>query len=116
MEIASRYGFEAVSPENLSLCDQARLFSDAEVIIGPSGAAWVGLLFAKKGTRALSWLPPEYAQFCSYSTLAHMFGVGMTFIPYTSNRPIRSSDDAYLTEYTVNPDLFQQALDRISSQ
>lgn len=55
--IARRYGFEPHAPEILPLADQARLFSGAEMVLGASGAAWVGMSFCQKPARFLSWLP-----------------------------------------------------------
>jgi capsular polysaccharide biosynthesis protein len=110
LDIAVRYGFQAISPENMSLTEQARLFSEAEIIIGPSGAAWVGVLFSQKPTRMLSWLPREYSQACSYSNLSKILGHEMRFIYSTPNDPVNSTDDVYLASYRVDPDAFIEAL------
>lgn len=110
LDIAMRHGFQAVSPENMSLAEQAHLFSDAEMIIGPSGAAWVGAIFSNKPTRMLSWLPREYSQFCSYSNLAEILGHEMRFIYCVPDQPVKSTDDVYLSSYYVDPDVFIEAL------
>ncbi len=59
IEIVKRYDFEICYPEVMSLSDQARLFSQARVIVGASGAAWTNLLFCSAGVKGLSWLPRE---------------------------------------------------------
>jgi hypothetical protein len=53
-EIARRHGFEVVHPEELSILDQIRLFSQAAGIAGQVGAAFTNLMFAPDGTRVLA--------------------------------------------------------------
>lgn len=48
---AEEAGFAVVSPETLSLPEQARLFSNAEVIVGEDGSGLHNCIFAKAGTR-----------------------------------------------------------------
>jgi hypothetical protein len=43
----SEYGVEPVALEDLSIQEQARLFADAELIVGPHGAGFANLLYAK---------------------------------------------------------------------
>jgi Glycosyltransferase 61 len=47
-------GFEVVDPSRLSFIQQIEIFSNAEIIIGASGAAWANLIFCKPGTYILS--------------------------------------------------------------
>lgn len=54
---AARYGFEYVTMEGRSVAEQARLFAEADFVIGPHGAALTNLLFASPSTRALEILP-----------------------------------------------------------
>ena len=108
--IARRYGFEPHAPEILPLADQARLFSGAEMVLGASGAAWVGMSFCQKPTRFLSWLPKEYRQFCCYSSLARLLGHQMEFLDVTTDQPILSSDEAYLKSYHLDPVAFEMVL------
>jgi len=51
--ILSEYGFTMVQSEDLSLEDQARLFAQAEAIVGPHGAGLTNMLFSKSGCRVL---------------------------------------------------------------
>jgi capsular polysaccharide biosynthesis protein len=44
-------GFEIVCPENLSFVEQVKLFSQASVIVGPSGAGLANLLFAPQACK-----------------------------------------------------------------
>jgi capsular polysaccharide biosynthesis protein len=45
------YGFEAVDPGTLSFSDQVRVFRDAEIVVGATGAAFVNCIFSEPGTR-----------------------------------------------------------------
>lgn len=110
VEIARKYGFESVSLEDKSLAEQAVIFRDAEMIVGASGAAWVGLLFRKEPAKALSWLVPEHAEFCSYSALANMLGHDLRFISASSIRGLNSTDDAYKEDYSVSEVIFERAV------
>ncbi|HEU5079721.1 MAG TPA: glycosyltransferase family 61 protein [Opitutaceae bacterium] len=53
-------GFESVSLTGRSVCEQARLFSEAEIIVGPSGAAFANLVFASPGTRVVEFASPTW--------------------------------------------------------
>jgi capsular polysaccharide biosynthesis protein len=53
-EMAKRHGFEVVHPEELSILDQIRLFSQAAGIAGQVGAAFTNLMFAPDGARVLA--------------------------------------------------------------
>lgn len=110
VEIAANYGFEPVSPELLSLREQATIFNGASAIIGASGAAWVGIIFAEQPVTGLSWLPPEYREFCSYSTLASLLGHRLRFIDCKPSHRLASTADSYTASYTVSPSIFEESL------
>lgn len=46
----SAQGFETVVPSGLSVAEQAKLFSSADIIAGAHGAAFANLVFARPGT------------------------------------------------------------------
>lgn len=52
LPILKNYGFKVVYTEDLSVADQIQLFSNAEHIIGSSGAAFTNLIFCDEGTIA----------------------------------------------------------------
>lgn len=110
IEIAKKYGFEPVSMEEKSLTEQAKIFRDAEMIVGASGAAWVGMVFRVVPAKALSWLVPEHKEFCSYSTLANMLGHEMQFIPANPTEGLSSTDDAYKGDYSISEAVFERAI------
>jgi len=110
LEIASRYGFESFSPEDCTLGDQARVFSEASAVVGPSGAAWVGMVFREKPLCGLTWLPRQYEYFCGYSTLANLLGHQLNFIESKTRRALKSTGEAYVSDYEVCPIQFESAL------
>lgn len=75
-------GFVGVYPDKLSLSEQIILFKNAKFIVGPSGAAWSNLVFANKGTKAISWLPTQLKHFDTYCSLANLLEVDMHFLEY----------------------------------
>jgi capsular polysaccharide biosynthesis protein len=56
-QVLSEFGFERISPGNLTLEDQVRLFSQAEMIVG-TGTGLSNMLFAEPGTRILQFQEP----------------------------------------------------------
>lgn len=75
-------GFVGISFGKLTLTEQARIFKNADFIVGPSGASWSNLIFAKSGAKAISWLPKQLKFFDTYSSLAYLHNVDMCFIEY----------------------------------
>jgi hypothetical protein len=110
LDISVRYGFEEVHMQDLTLREQAELFQSSSMIIGPSGAAWVGMVFRGQPTSGLSWLPRVYDEFCSYSTLANLLGHQLSFIDATPDKELRSTGEAYGASYRVCPVEFESAL------
>lgn len=113
ISLVKRYGFEVVYPESLNIASQAALFNGASVVVGPSGAAWVGLSFCDPGTQAISWLPPEYSGFCSYASLAYKCNADIYYINSKYARSLRSTDDVYKLGYTVDISALGRALELI---
>lgn len=61
IEVAAKLGFTVFHPEDHSFYEQVAAFSNAQFIIGPSGAAFTNLLFCDPGAKALLW-KPEYLE------------------------------------------------------
>jgi len=56
-----RRGFAIVRPERLSPPEQIALVRDAEVVVGPTGAAFANVAFAAPGARVVEITPHNYA-------------------------------------------------------
>lgn len=48
-----KHGFVALHLEDLSACDQAAAFHNAQIIVGPHGSGFANLIFSKPGTRVI---------------------------------------------------------------
>jgi capsular polysaccharide biosynthesis protein len=56
-DVLSRYDFDTVYLEGMSMLDQILLFQNAEFIISPHGAALANLLFCEPGTKVIELVP-----------------------------------------------------------
>jgi hypothetical protein len=108
LAVAARHGFEAVRMEEHSFLKQAGYFANAEMIIGPTGAAWSNLVFASPECHARCWIPEELEGFAAFSNLAGIVGLDFRHLTYPSG--VRSSDEAYRHSYRICPDRFQEML------
>lgn len=113
VNIARKYDVDPLYLEDFSLKEQAELFSSASHVIGPSGAAWVGMIFARHPIRGLSWLPAEYAEFSSYSSLAKLLRHRLDFILTRTMHPLKSTGEAYSASYSVHPHEFEYAVQQM---
>ena len=112
-EISKNYGFEVVFPEELSFLEQVRLFQSARIIVGASGAAWANMLFCSRGSKGLTWVFPEYDEFCAYSNIARTVGLDLEYLFPTADRIPASTDEAYGATYRLEPESFRIALERL---
>jgi capsular polysaccharide biosynthesis protein len=67
------YGFEAVTLTGIPFVDQVRLFSGAEMIVGPHGAGLTNTVFAQPGATIIEVFSPSYINGC-YWALANVCG------------------------------------------
>lgn len=50
-------GFESYILEDLSISEQAHLFAESEIVVGPHGAGFANLYFADPRTKIAEWFP-----------------------------------------------------------
>ncbi|MCT8089474.1 glycosyltransferase family 61 protein [Acinetobacter sp. C_4_1] len=96
--------------EDYSFSEQMKLFSNAELIVAPSGAFLTNIIFCKKNTKVVSWLPEKFKNFSAYSTLSSIFEVQMHFVTSES----KSEKDALHGEYYLNKELLVNKILEIS--
>ncbi len=60
------YGFELVTMDGKTLQQQVELFSQAEAIVAPHGAALTNLLFVQPGATVIELIPYGYVNNCFY--------------------------------------------------
>lgn len=51
-----RHGFRVVEPEKMTFVEQVRLFAEASMVVGPTGAAFANLIFARPTARILVFM------------------------------------------------------------
>jgi capsular polysaccharide biosynthesis protein len=100
IELSARYGFQALSPENLSMSEQAALFNQAEAILGVKGAAMTNILFANANCRLMvmspgSFIDPFFWDITSVRGIAY----AETFGEVTTDRTALGHND-----FQVKPD------------
>lgn len=83
--LLSEYGFEKIFAEDYSTPDKARMFYDAECIVGPHGGGFTNLLFCSPGCTVVDIFPPSSSDFTTYFWVlananklnyAYLFGKG----------------------------------------
>lgn len=79
LDVISEYGFERVCPETMTFEEQIALFSNADWIIGGSGAAFSNLLFCKPGCKVLCIVDSVKYGFPIFSTIAYLSDCKMVY-------------------------------------
>jgi hypothetical protein len=105
-------GFVRVSMEELSWTDQIDLMSRAQVIVGPSGAAWANVVFCAVGTKCISWIPSEFDEFAAYSTLASIAGVDLRYVTYPAG--VSTTAEVHSADYLVDVTAISDTLDELA--
>ncbi|HAF29709.1 MAG TPA: hypothetical protein DCG75_11745 [Bacteroidales bacterium] len=72
-KILEKYDFETILPENYSIPDQISMFSNAEYIVGGSGAAFTNLIYCKKNCKVIIFAKNELS-FSGFSTISSFVG------------------------------------------
>jgi len=80
LPILKSYKFEFLETQGMSLAEQMKLFSSAEVVVSIHGAGLANLLFAPPKTRVVEFMSPHpaYTNTCYYSlcsAVGHRYGV-----------------------------------------
>ena len=83
IEILKTKNFLIVDTNNMSIFEQIKIFSAADVIVGPTSSALTNTVFSKKGTRVIEIIPKykhdyekgfkiRYSKICKYLKLNYM--------------------------------------------
>ncbi|WP_051890849.1 glycosyltransferase family 61 protein [Chryseobacterium sp. JM1] len=106
-ETAKKYGFEEVFFEDLNIHEQIYMVNNADYIIGPSGAAWTNVLFAKSGAKGLSWFSSVWGDFAIFSTLAKEVNFDLNFYIYPQDY------EGFHEDYRLDPEIFDKYLKQL---
>ena len=111
IEAIRPFGFIPIFMEKHTLQEQIDLFANAECIVGPTGAAWANLCFAKPGTRAICWMPDQLGDFCAFSNIAGKLGIDLQYIRYASD--VASTSRIYRAQYEVDSKMIADAVKKL---
>jgi capsular polysaccharide biosynthesis protein len=95
-----RHGFERVYMDEMSLAQQIDVVSNANLIAGPTGAAWTNIIFCRPGAMGLCWMAEESGDFAGYSNLANVVGVELRYVTYPTGA--KSTSELYSRAYRVD--------------
>lgn len=103
-----KYGFKKVFLEDYNVPSQIGIVANAEMIAGPTGAAWTNLIFCKTGTKCLCWMSEKTADFSAFSSLAAIAGVNLSYVLYPACSSITT--EALGCEYRISPEKLEKEL------
>lgn len=104
----SGFGFAKLFMEDLSFLEQVRTAHHADLIVGPTGAAWTNLIFCKPGAKGLCWMADEFGDFSAYSTIAAMIGVDLRYLTYEAG--VHSTSALYSKGYHIDLNMIKKGL------
>jgi hypothetical protein len=83
LEILKPLGFEVLCCEQLTVAEQAAVFSKAEIVVGAHGAGFTNLVFCNAGTRIIdifspTWINPCYWILSNHINLKYACLIGKT--------------------------------------
>ena len=108
--LLSDYGFDTVQLANLSFVEQIRLFSSAEVVVGPHGGGLTNLLFCRPETKVLELFPAFNKSDC-YWLLASALKLKYSYLKNPEEQ-VGGRGDA---NFRVNLDHLRLALENMVS-
>jgi capsular polysaccharide biosynthesis protein len=111
LKICADYGFKSVFMDEKSLSEQAELISNAEIIAGPTGAAWTNLMFCRAGAKGLCWMAEESAGFSAFSNLARAVDADLRYVTYCTGA--KSTEDLFMSDYHVDGNKIRAELDTL---
>jgi len=86
MPLLREHGFEEVAMSQMSVADQAKLFSEAAVLIGPNGSAFANLVFANPACRMIEFFAPGWVVAYNWM-LSDLLGLDYTALVGKGPRP-----------------------------
>ncbi len=97
IDMLSARGFEVVTLSELSIADQVSTFADAEFIVGPHGAGFANLAFAREGTKFVEIFRKGHFS-PSYYRIAQAIGCPYGVIVATPDGPDMEVNEEKLIE------------------
>lgn len=111
-EILEKYGFKSYELSRLSFREKIQLFNNAKVIIGTHGAGQTNVVFCKKGTHMLEFIP-EGLILPYYYDLANHVGVNFNYLIFKSTKQPKSVRDGMNLDIIADLNAVKEKLDKI---
>jgi hypothetical protein len=112
-KIIESYGFEMIVPEKLSFSEQVALFSEASVILGPTGAAFANIVFCSPGTHIIPITLGEgnFADYSLFSKLADVSDLKITH--FLSNETAADHTYKWFSTFSIDVCELKKFLDNL---
>ncbi len=107
--IAQKYGFVKVYPEDYSFPEQVSIFSNCEIVLGNTGAAFTNILFMAPGSKILYWVSELNKEINFFTTLAKFNNCSICYIAGLPNE----GDYSMHGYFHVNTAAFEDKLRQI---
>lgn len=101
-DLLEKYNFDIIYPHEYSLEDKIKIFSKAEIIVGPFSSGFVNLIFCNKETNIIGFLNKNRVWDTYISTMADYFGIDSVkylLSDYTEN--IKDPHSSYTIDIKV---------------
>ncbi|NJO77640.1 MAG: glycosyltransferase family 61 protein [Cyanobacteria bacterium RM1_2_2] len=98
IEHLSAYDFIPVRMDNKTLLEQVQIFSQAEMIVAPHGAALTNLLFVQPEVKVIELMPWGYVNNCFY-VLSNYAGADYFYLQSEAIEQKQALDEHYLDLY-----------------
>lgn len=86
MPLLKEHGFEEISMSKMSVTEQAKIFSEAQYLVGPNGSALANLVFANPACQVLEFFAPGWVVGYNWMICA-AFGLPYTAVIGRGPRP-----------------------------
>jgi capsular polysaccharide biosynthesis protein len=100
--ILRKNSIEIIRPESLSFIEQVALFSRAELIIAPHGAALANLIFAPPKSSVIEIFSPNYVNIC-YWVICNLGDIRYSYLLGDGKRPKPFHDPHHVRENIIAP-------------
>jgi hypothetical protein len=96
-----KIGFKGMYIEDYSIDEQILIFNSADEIVGPVGAAWANVIFARENTKWMYWDASFVKSNLTYSNLAGNLKIDLLVAHFDVERELFYSIDGI---HQINPD------------
>lgn len=111
--VAQKYGFERLSPEKYTFEEQMFIFSNADMIIGATGAAFANLLFANPHSTAIC-LMGEKIEIPIFTIGPYMADSQLIYIIGKRSK-MNSNDFSFQADFSIDSDKLENILKEVAS-